>query len=163
MRISKPQIKQFSYYPLIAVRNSFLTIQWTVKNAFFVYINNGIGFKKKQGEKLITHNKSNTFRLIAFGWAGIKVKYLETLTIKVENKVPQAEFTYKKVENTKIANINNIKLNTLESFKNIDQIEFKNKELRFSLYLESLEDEISQLETCNTTEELEKLKDKYHV
>jgi len=163
MRKAIPPIIKFNCYPIITVRNSLLTLQWQVKNAFFVYINNGIGFKKCKGEKLTIHNKSNTFKLIAFGWFGISVKQFEPISLEVNNKVPQAEFTYKKVVNTETNVANSIKLTSLDSFNKMVKIEIKNTRLSMIPCLESLEQELKLLEACDTTNDIEKINDKYHV
>ena len=163
MKKQQPQIEQFTNYPLIAIRNSSITIQWRVKNALFVFINNGIGLKKTKGIKLTTLSKSSTYKLTAFGLFGIKTKYLYPITYNVNNNVPSPQLINKQVEGIEITSTDNIKLKKAKSFKQISQLNIKYKELRICPDIESLHDDLEQLATCQSTSEIEKLKDSYHV
>lgn len=158
-----PQIELFSNYPLIAIRNSSITIQWKVKNALFVIINNGIGLRKTKGIKLTTLNKSSVYKITAIGLLGIKKKYLYPITYRADNKVPTPQLVYKNIEGTEITNINNVELQKAKSFKHINNLNIKYKELRVCPDIESLHDELKQLTACESTSEIEKLKDSYHV
>jgi len=163
MKKYQPRIEQFNNYPLLAVRNSYITIQWKVRNALFVYINNGIGLKLTKGIKLTTLNKSNTYKLTAFGWFGLKTKYLYPITFSINNKVPQPQLIKQQVEGTEIANNNTIKIKKATSFKQIDNLTIRYKELSVCPDIESLHIDLERLAACKSTSELEKLKDSYYV
>jgi hypothetical protein len=159
MKKHQPEIVQFTNYPLIAVRNSYITIQWEVKNALFVYINNGIGLKKTKGIQLITLNKSVIYKIIAFGWFGKKVKHLSPITLRVNNKVPVPQLLKKEVKNTKTLDATNSKLKQVAGFKQINTINIKYKELKIYPDIEPLYSDLNQLMACETTKELENFRD----
>jgi hypothetical protein len=159
MKKFKPVIEQFTNYPLIAVRNSYITIQWRVKNALFVYINNGIGLKKTKGIKLTTLNKSNTYKIKAFGFFGTETKYIHPITFRVNNKVPQPQLIKKEVEATKIIDINNSEIKKAVSFKQINNVNIRYKDLKVNPDIEPLFSDLNQLMACETTEELKSFRD----
>ena len=159
MKKHQPEILQFTNYPLIAVKNSYITIQWKVKNALFVHINNGIGLRKANGIQLTTLNKSNTYKLTAFGWFGQKVKYLYPITLRVNNKVPVPQLIEKETEAIKTFDINNTYIKKARSFEQIKNINIKYKELKVCPDFEPLYSDLNQLMACETTDELDRFRD----
>lgn len=163
MKNFQPVIEQFTNYPLIAVRNSYLTIQWKVKNALFVYINNGIGFRRAKGIKLTTVNKSGIYKLIAFGFFGRKVKLLYPIILKVNNKVPVPQLIKKEIDTTKTINLGYTGLKKAVRFKQINNINIRYKDLKVTPDIASLQNELKELGNCETNKELEKFKQSHHV
>ncbi len=159
MKKFKPVIEQFTNYPLIAVRNSYITIQWRVKNALFVYINNGIGLKRTKGIKLTTLNKSNTYKIKAFGFLGTETKYIYPITLRVNNKVPKPQLIKKEVEVTNIININNSEIKKAVNFKQINSVNVRFKDLKTDPDIEPLYNDLKLLTACETTEELKSFRD----
>lgn len=156
MKKHQPEIKHFTTYPLIAIKGSYLAIQWEVKNALFVYINNGIGLKKTKGFQFTILNKSATYKLIAFGWFGKKVKHISPITLQVNNKVPVPQLVKKEVEVVKTFDASKTIAKEALSFKQIDNLNIRYKELEVCPDLDDLYSDLNQLMACETTNELER-------
>jgi len=157
MGTRKSNIEHFSYYPLIAVRNSFITIQWSVKGAFFVYISNGVGFGRAKGVKLVTLNRSGVYKIIAFGWFGRETKELEPLILKVETNVPSAKLIAKKPETTNFPSVNSLKIKGIKAFRQINKLKIKYKPLGIKPDIEPLKADLLKIQQCESTGELEAL------
>lgn len=167
MSKNRPKIKEFRHYPIIAVRNSYITLQWSVKKAFFVFINNGIGFKKRKGIKLTTLNKSNTYKITAIGWGGISVKEINPIVLKVDNKLPKPQLIKSEIASINESNknaflknssIQNTFLKNAKSFNHINNLNIKYKELAVTPDIESLNEDLSNMCACETTAELDEFK-----
>jgi hypothetical protein len=86
IRFKKPQLRKFTYFPIIAYDNSYVTIKWEVRYCVFIRINNKIGFRKSKGELFTLITNGTTYKITSFGFWGIKTFELKPNVKLIEKK-----------------------------------------------------------------------------
>lgn len=151
----------FNYFPVFLVQDNFYSLSWKVKNAFFVYISGGVGFKRKQGTKFIKNsNNITSYKLYSFGFRGIEVKQI-FLEYKVVNKYQIKPELIERFENLMNPQVNTLpllpdKINFSIKIPNTQSNIKFNKENN-----QNISEILKEIRDCTSQENLSIIKEKY--
>jgi len=163
IRLKKPQLLMFSYFPIIVYDNSYITIKWHIKNCLFIRINNKIGFKKIKGEFFTLITSGTKYKIKAFGLFGIRTfELIPNVQIieKKEIKGVRMDNTLKEIEERKGLSIN------IKTFLNSEMIRNKTlvihkKEIQFDIT--NIANNINEIHNTKTINKINNLKKKSDV
>jgi len=163
IKLNKPILKKFSTFPVIVIENSYITIKWDIKYAFFVRINNGIGFKKPKGEYFQLVQKKPIYKIKAVGLWGIKTFKLELQIQSLNKREIKADRYNNEIKELKREESLSIIEKSIPKIQNIQNIHITTSELDFFIDEKDVINEITEINNTDTINQIQKLKTKYYV
>lgn len=164
IKCKKPKLINFSYFPIVAYDNSYVTIKWNIKNCFIVRIDNKIGFRKRKGEYFTLIRKGAKFKFRAFSFFGIRTFELEPDIQSISKKEIKAVRVNNEEKELKRAQILSVGLKTKPNSTILNKQQFAQKKgFKIEIDISMITNELTEIQNINSFNQLDKIKTKHHV
>jgi hypothetical protein len=164
IKSKKPKLIKFSYFPIVAYDNSYITIKWNINNCFIVRIDNKIGFRKRKGEYFTLIHKGDKFKLRAFSFFGIRTFELEPDIQSISKKEIKAVRVNNEKKVLKRAQILSISLKTKPNSTILNNKQYtQTKGVKLDIETSMITNELIEIQDIKSFNQLDKLKTKHHV